>query len=195
MNTGWLVSKARRSADIPVRALADDARVAGSTITRIQSGAVDPTVQTLERILDATGFELHLSLSRHGIPRRPHLGDLVDAWSIRERTLRVDWTRWRAFLDRLELHPELTPEAIYGSPPPSGHHVIDALLAAIAEKLADDAGLLRPAWTLQVPTLDEPYRPPVARSRSEPKVPYQLRARGLLIDIETLWRRRVTTDA
>jgi transcriptional regulator with XRE-family HTH domain len=188
VDIGQLVSNARRSAGRTIRSLGADADVAGSTITRIQSGTVDPSVKTLARILDAAGFTLVIDAVRHGVPRRPRLADLIDAWSYHRGRVRLDWTRWRAILDRLALQPELVPEAIYLTPPPSGEPIIDALLAAVAEKLADDATLPRPAWTYQVPVLTESFRPPLVRAAASHTVPPQLEARGLLIDTESLWR-------
>jgi len=192
VKAGPLVSSARKSSGLPVRRLAKDADVAGSTITRIQSGVVDPTLNTLERILNAAGFELRIEAVRPDIDRPARLADLADAWTYRSGTVRVDWTRWRHFLDTLALHPELIPDAIFAEPPPAGDPVIDALLAAVAEKLADDAGLPRPRWTALAPTLDQPYRPPRGRSLPGLAVPPQLAARGLMIDTESLWRNRDT---
>jgi transcriptional regulator with XRE-family HTH domain len=187
VDTGKLLLNARRSAGFSVRALAAGADVAGSTITRIQSGAMDPTVETLSRILAAAGYQVRIEAMR-GRPRIG-LGDVADAWTRDRGGLRLDWTRWRAFLDRLALHPELVPEAIFVPPPPSGELVVDALLAAVAEKLADDARLPRPSWTEAGPVLEEPFHPPTAR-RILGDVPPQLAARGLMIDSASLWRDR-----
>ena len=96
VDIGKLVSNARLSAGCTIRSLGADAEVAGSTITRIQSGTVDPSVKTLARILDAAGFTLVINAVRHGAPPRPHLTDLIGAWSYHRGRLRLDWTRWRA---------------------------------------------------------------------------------------------------
>jgi transcriptional regulator with XRE-family HTH domain len=195
VNIGQLVANAKGSSGLPVRRLASDAHVAGSTITRIQAGVVDPSVDTLERILAAAGFDLEIIAVRSGTPRRPRLGELANAWSHHRGRLRLDWARWRGVLDVLALHPEWIPDAIYLPPPPAGGRVIDALLAAIAEKLADDAHLPRPAWTEQAPSLDEPYQPPLARNVTGRVVPTQLAARGLMIDSTSLWRDPETVGA
>jgi hypothetical protein len=195
MDIGRLVSNAKGSSGLSVRRLANDARVAGSTITRIQAGAVDPTVDTLARIVGAAGFELQLTAVQRAARRPTRLADLADAWTRRHGRLRLDWTRWRGVLDELALHPERIPEAIYVGPPPAGERIVDNLLAAIAEKLADDAGLPRPSWADGVAPLDEPYRPPVARVLTDRAVPVQLAARGLMIDTTSLWRDRQTVDA
>ena len=192
MDVAALLFAVRESSGVPIRRLADDADVAGSTITRIQAGVVDPSVGTLQRILAAAGFDLVISAVRHGMPRQPGLADLTRAWSVRDGDVRLLWPQWRGFLDRLALHPELVAEAIFPVPPPSGHRVVDALIAAVAEKLADDAVFPRPSWTGSVPGLIEPYRPRTARQIAGRDVPQQLSDRGLLIDAESLWRQPET---
>lgn len=189
MVTDDLLSRAKGSSGMSVRALAARADVAASTITRIQAGTLAPTVGMLDRIVEAAGFELCVDVRRRG-PQPPRLGDLAGAWSLRRGAPRLEWTRWRALLDHLALHPERVPDAIFVPPPPSGDRIVDALLAAVAEKLADDAGLPRPAWCALTPGLSEPYAPP-ARGERGP-VPPQLAERGLLIDETSLWRDRRT---
>jgi transcriptional regulator with XRE-family HTH domain len=195
VDVGRLVTNAKGSSGLSVRRLANEARVAGSTITRIQAGTVDPTVDTLAKIVGAAGFELQLTTVHRGSRQPTRLGDLVDAWTRRDGRLRPDWTRWRAVLDELELHPERIPEAIYVAPPPAGERIVDNLLAAVAEKLADDSGLPRPSWTDSVTPLEEAYRPPVARPLTDRETPSQLAARRLMIDTSSLWRDRRTVDA
>ncbi len=186
-----VLSRAKGSSGVSVRALAAAAGVAGTTITRIQGGAVDPSMDTLEQILQAAGYELRLSVVRRGAARVARLADLADAWSGRGGRIRIEWTRWRALLDLLAMHPEQVAEAIYLPPLPSGSKVIDALLAGVADKLADDAGLARPSWTAAVPNLEEPYQPP-SRAGVRHEVPPQLAERGVMIDAESLWRDRRT---
>jgi len=122
------------------------------------------------------------------------LADLADAWTDDGGRFRLGWTRWRALLDELALHPELIPDAIYIAPPPAGERIVDALLAAVAEKLADDNDLPRPGWTEQAPTLEEPYRPALARRLANQVIPEQLAERGLMVDTRSLWRDRKTVD-
>lgn len=195
MEAGRLVIGARKASGLPVRALADAADVAATTITRAQSGTVDPTIGTLASVLDAAGFELSLVVRHKTVAKGPSLTGLVDAWTTHRGRIELDWPRWRALIDALVLRPELVPEAIYIPPWPSGEPVVDALLAAVAEKLADDAGLPRPSWTTAAPVLDEPYAPLVARKVAGRSVPPQLSARSLMIDTESLWRDRATVGA
>ena len=192
MDVSRLVMGAKKASGLPVRTLAETAVIAGTTITRVQSGTVDPSVGTLVRILDAAGFELSLVVRHKGDTRRPSLAGLVDAWTNHLGQVELQWTRWRALLDDLAQHPDHVPEAIYLPPWPTGEPVVDALLAAVAEKLADDARLARPSWTEHVPVLAEPYVPTVARKVTGRIIPPQLAARSLMIDTESLWRDRTT---
>lgn len=185
-----IIDRAKGSSGLSVRAMAGRAQVAASTITRIRAGTLAPTLPLVERLVDAAGYDLQLELRRSGTPRTPRLGNLADAWSRQRGRVRLDWTRWRAFLDDMSLHPDRVPDAIYVPPPPAGEKIIDALLAAVAEKLAEDAGLPAPAWCVAAPSLDEPYEPRVARQIPGRTVPPQLARRGLLIDAESLWRDR-----
>lgn len=66
---------ARRRAGLSQRALASRARFPQPTVARIESGAVVPRIDTLDRLLTACGFALE------GVPR-PGIG--VDRTSIRE---------------------------------------------------------------------------------------------------------------
>ncbi len=190
MDAATLISNAKRSSGRSYRSLASDAGVAASTITRIEAHSTDPTFSTMKRLLRSCGFELVAIRSTRS--RRPLLADLASSWSpggSATSAPELHWTDWRTLLDELALHPELIPEAIYLPPPPAGDLVIDALLAGVAEKLADDAGLLRPSWTEAVPGLDVPFTPPTRRSRP---VPAQLASRGVMIDTESLFRSKST---
>ncbi len=86
-------------------------------------------------------------------PLRTTLAGLSDAWQRTARGDTPDWTRLRGALDVLAQHPKLLPDALEPRSKPSGSAVMDALLAGIADKLADDARPPRPAWTKRTPRL------------------------------------------
>lgn len=183
-----LVRGAKESSGRSYRWLAAEAGVAVSTITRIESGRIQPTVEVLERIIGACGYQLELSVLRAGADRGPRLEDLVDAWGPDgDGGLRLEWVRWRSWLDWLALNPDRVAEAIYAPAPPSGSRIVDALLAAVAEKLADDAGLPRPGWVVSVPGADPVWEPP---ARRRPTVDRRFAERGLIVDVESLFRPR-----
>ena len=85
------------------------------------------------------GYELELSARRRAGVR---IADLCDAWSSCSQGERLDWTTLRFFLDHLARHPHETHDAIVEPPAASSSAVLDNLLAAVAEKRADEAGLV-----------------------------------------------------
>jgi transcriptional regulator with XRE-family HTH domain len=77
MNTAAnLLRRARRKAGMTQRALAARAGVPQSTIGRIETGVIEPRIDTLLRLLQASGHEMELG---------PRLGVGVDRAQIRER--------------------------------------------------------------------------------------------------------------
>jgi predicted transcriptional regulator len=76
MKPKTLLKKARRESGLSQRALAKAAGVPQSTVGRIESGAIDPRAGTLQRLLEACGWDLILE---------PRLGQGVDESQIRER--------------------------------------------------------------------------------------------------------------
>ena len=191
MDAAEVLHFARRDAELTVRELAERAGVAASTVSRIERRQMDPTVGMLARLLAAAGQELELTTHRTYSGR---LNALTDAWRVGLDGMdRPDWTRLRAFLDHLWLHPALVRGAIADKPEPSGSPVMDNLLAGIAEKLSDDAGLPRPAWTAEVPKLRRPWRTPATprmHAAARAATPPQLARRGFTLSSDSLWRDR-----
>jgi len=66
VDAGLLVRSARQRAHMSARDLATASGVSPSTVTRIERGEINPTVAMLERLLDASGSELIVSVH----PRR-----------------------------------------------------------------------------------------------------------------------------
>jgi hypothetical protein len=121
----------------------------------------------------------------------------MDAW-VESPDEHPDWTKLRSFLDDLALHPDRVETAIIRRPAKSPSPVLDTLLAGIAEKLADDAGIGRPAWTRRTPCLREEWSPfgtPRMRAMWRSAAPSQLLDRGLVIDEPSLWRDPETVGA
>lgn len=188
-SVGALLASARQEAGLSVRELAARAKVAYSTVTRIEQGRMDPTIGMLTRLLEAAGRNLEVSTPES---KAPQLADLVDAWHTdRSGQDRPDWTRLRAFLDALALRPELAGPATLRMPAPSGSELMDNLLAGMAEKVSDDLGLPRPAWVRTVQPLKDPWvSPSTPRMQAEATAatPEQLSARGITLKARSLWR-------
>jgi transcriptional regulator with XRE-family HTH domain len=186
-----LVAQARDEAELSRRALARRAGVPISTVSRIEEGEVDPTLTMLQRVVSAAGRQLHLELET--IPARRSLAALADAWQPASAGPRINWTRLRAFLDWLHAHRDAVEEAIATPPPRSGNPQLDNLLAAIAEKLADDTNLTRPRWCSAIAPLSTPWRPPgTARMIESARrtAPASFKQRNIWLGTHDLWRDR-----
>lgn len=185
-----MVREARQAAGLSMRALADRAGTSASTVARVEAGTMDPTTGMLRRLMRAAGRDVVLS-SRPSAPP-PRLADLRQAWTTGPAGDRPDWTRLRAMLDHLARHPEEVARAVRPAPRQSGSAVQDALLAAIADKLSDDHGLARPAWTAaaqrRLPDLWESPGTPAMRLRARRSAPPQFLEHGLAISSDSLWR-------
>jgi transcriptional regulator with XRE-family HTH domain len=175
---GDLVAKSRERSGLSCRALAARAGVTTSTITRIERGEMEPTVAMLARLTAAAGSVLVVTEvpTLSGLGSRLHEPDL-------------DWVAVRLFTDWVALHPWHTAVSTAAQPEASGSARIDCLLAAIGEKLADDAQVARPVWTTKVQALDEPWEhpgTPAMRVRSRAETPPQFAARNIWLN--GIWR-------
>ena len=186
------VREARHEADLSMRALAQRSDVSFTTIYRIENRELDPRLTTIEKLLSAMGQELRLS--RSPAEPVPCLAELTDAWSTDAAGRQEpDWTRLRAFTDYLFRHPEAAGASIRATPPASDTPVLDNHLAAIAEKIADDAHLHRPAWTKRVTPLSVAWEGlGTARMRAAARASTlpQFAARNVFVPADTLWRPR-----
>lgn len=185
------IREGRTRLGLSTRDLARLSGVSYPTISKIENGHEQPRWSTLEKIFDVLGRPLNpISDER----RQPRLSDLSDAWI--EDALQnqhPDWVQFRRFADQLKLRPVLIAQAIMPEPPRSKSPLIDTLLAAIAEKLADDAGISRPRWTRQRPPLRHTWTVairPSKRAEFEASAPPQFIRRGLMIPETTIWRER-----
>ena len=63
MNASDVVRESRRRAGLTLRSLAERADTSHATISAYESGRKVPTVETLDRIVRAAGYELDVSLA------------------------------------------------------------------------------------------------------------------------------------
>jgi transcriptional regulator with XRE-family HTH domain len=186
-----LLRDARKRADLSMRGLAIRADVAYTTVQRIEQGSMDPTVGMLSKLLAAMGEELQLGCVA---VFTPELAKLTDAWHTTDSSQDwPDWTRLRTFLDYLHMNPHLCGPATLRQPPPSGSVVMDNFLAAIAEKICDDAQLPRPTWTNKVPGLHQEWvglLTPRMRAVAVAATPIQFMQRNIIMNINSLWREK-----
>jgi|AntRauTorcE11897_2_1112592.scaffolds.fasta_scaffold146407_2 transcriptional regulator with XRE-family HTH domain len=62
LNPSHLLHEARQKAGLTQRELAERAGTSQSVVGRIESGATNPTVETLNHLISTAGFELHTEL-------------------------------------------------------------------------------------------------------------------------------------
>ncbi|MDR1266426.1 MAG: helix-turn-helix domain-containing protein [Propionibacteriaceae bacterium] len=102
LSSDWL-RRARLSRQLTMAALADLARVPTSTVSRIESGRIEPTVAMLARLLGAAGFRFEPTLAESG-------GDqpLADVLERLESAAAAERARW---LNRLPAVASVAPVA------------------------------------------------------------------------------------
>lgn len=179
---------ARLAAGISRKELARKSGVSTTTVSRVEDGAMDPTFTMTQRLFGALGLDVHLNI--RPTPKIA-VAQLSSALMSQSGGVEIDYVRIRVFVDLMVRNPERIEPAITQPPARSGDDKLDCLLAAIAEKLADDAGLERPKWCAAVPRLDEIWRAPgtpVMNARNDALAPVQFTARNIFLSSLTFWR-------
>ena len=187
-DAGLLLRRARLDVGLSIRGLAETAGVSASTVLRIEAGRMDPTLGMLERLLESAGARMDVTVSA-----TPQLASLVDAWRPSPRGDVIDWTRLRSLADYLALHPADVPSSIRRRPAPTGSELLDNLLAAMAETLADMLGEDRPPWTLRVSSMRTPWASPGTprmQALARAATPPAFAARGMTLAATSIWRER-----
>jgi len=155
MNIGSLVSQARREAEITQAELARRASTSQPAVAAYEKGARTPSIETLQRLLNACECDLELWVSPR--VRRGAESLAVIAQIMREdlrKGLQDDALRLLfGFAD--DFRGSSRPGRIAllrDEPPPTGDPRFDAALAGTAEFFAREAEIIAPSW------VDEPSR-------------------------------------
>jgi len=146
MRPADLVRTVRAEAGLSVRALADAAGVAASTVHRIEQGDLQPTVETLRQVVEAAGQRLQVdaqldsATSIVGLARsiQPDVAAGEYATPVRKA---AELTGRFGEADMAAQRRMITAR-----PPSTGDERWDAFLAGLAEWLAVRAGLPAPTW-------------------------------------------------
>ena len=183
-----VVRDRRESVGLSVRDLAKRAGVAASTVQRIETGRMDPTVSMVERLLAACGEDLILTTQSRS---RVRIAQLHGAVRQSGTELTPDWTRLRSFVDYVTVHPEQVSSCLLEPPPSSGSALHDAVLAAIAEKLAHDHNVEPPRWVHRVPPLKHEWvaaGTPRMQAKSRELTPPEFAKRNIVMRVDNIWR-------
>jgi transcriptional regulator with XRE-family HTH domain len=184
-----IVAEMRCSAGLSQRALAARAGCTRSTIVRIEQGEMDPTITMLARITAAMGHRLIIRADQ--TLRKESLAGIAQRAST-PSDADTPFTLLRGLIDWLRLHPELTTDAVSDPPQRTDSANLNNLLAAIANKLADDQAIQRPAWTADVPVpMASWYSPGTPRMAAveAAHAPRQFVERRIFFAVNNFWRR------
>jgi hypothetical protein len=179
---GQWIRAARQELGLSTRELAALAGVAYPTISRIEKGHTP-------------------NLGGTPSPRSPALSGSPASWtaSTRDRwSASPTWSmhgseRRTGHRSPTGLSSEPSPISCAVTPSFRASAGIDNLLAASAERVADELGLRRPRWTRLVEPLAEPWEVPGTprmRAANAANTAPQFAARGLLIPEASIWRDR-----
>ena len=193
MNVPDLVKELRLDSGLSLRELAVASELAASTIHRTERGELHPTVNTLERIVSATGHRLR-------IDARPESSGSVLGLSMVLRGELSDQKGISVVRRAAELASRFDAaqsasraRMLMAEPPPVGAVEWDAFLGGFAEWLAVRSGMEAPAWT-ESPSrfLDRGWwvTPMVAmRAWEFAGTPVSLQRRGVFLHRESLINR------
>jgi transcriptional regulator with XRE-family HTH domain len=193
MSVGELVRGLRTGAGLSLRRLAELSDVAVSTVHRIERGDLRPTVDTLERVVAASGRRLLLdapadyghSMLGLGLAIREDLAAGDSSAIIRKAA---------ELVHRFETSdPEVQRRMLRAEPPLTGAPTWDALLAGLAEWLAVKVGIGPPGWASHADRfLDRAWWvTPMASMRAweYAGAPVSLQRRGVYIHRDSLTNR------
>jgi transcriptional regulator with XRE-family HTH domain len=144
-----LIHDARRSAGLTQMELATRAGTAQPAVAAYESGARTPNLGTLERLLDACGYDVELLARprlRRGAASLAQLAMTIEsdlAQGLEQDALRLlfgfaDDFRASSHAGRVALLRE--------EPAPTGEARFDAALAGVAELFAAEGAIVAPAW-------------------------------------------------
>lgn len=146
MQPAEIVRSLRTEAGLSVRALAQAAGVASSTISRIEQGRLHPTVYLLQRVAEAAGARLRIepdvdyAVSAVGLAlsMRPDLEQGDETWPVRKAA---------EFAARFRSSDERGRHRMVAAEPPStGNRRWDVFLAALVEWLTVQLRVPTPDW-------------------------------------------------
>jgi transcriptional regulator with XRE-family HTH domain len=188
---GDLVRQARAEKQLTQRSLATAAGVPQSTVARIESGHMQPSLPLLYRVLAAAGAQARTVLEPiEGVDAGPRpkyrpmtLIDLAGHLT----NLDDESVRWRMVAEFLEEYRhervDERAELLRAEPPTTGDERWDVFLAALAEHLAARDGRGVAAWATRR-RLDAfwfPFNTPAARVDALVHAPASFRSRGIFV--------------
>lgn len=178
-----VIRRARRAAGLTQGQLAVLAGTSQSAIAAYESGAREPTLPVLDRMVRASGHVLSVTIAPDS--RLFRLGDLADglrATDDEQRRMRLVFE----FLRGAQEDGQPVQLLVAAEPARTGDRRFDALLAAIAEDLCVHAEISPPGWVNDSDRYLDGFwwvsNLPSARARALVHTPASYRRRGVMLD-------------
>jgi transcriptional regulator with XRE-family HTH domain len=155
-----LIRDARQSAGITQLELASRAGTAQPAVAAYESGARVPSLATLERLLDACGYDVEVRANprvRRGASSLAELAQTI-AGDLEQGQERDALRLLFGFADDFRGSSRAGRVALLrDAPPPTGDARFDAALAGVAELFAIEGALVAPAWVNDPERFVEPW--------------------------------------
>lgn len=155
-----LIRNARRAAGLSQAALARRAGTSQPTLAAYEAGRLVPRLDTLSRLLDASGHQLEVgaapTVRRGAVP-------ITDVTRQVRKILATegDGAAWRRLLDFVDDFRGSPPPGkrslVQRAPRPCGDRRFDSAIAALVEFLCTEAGTPFPVWTDEPDRFAEPW--------------------------------------
>jgi len=146
MRASEVLRAVRRSAGLTQQALAERAGTTQSAIAAYESGAKQPSVATLDRLVGAAGLRVEWRLAAVPTPLERAVDGVGAALARGDESEMVRYLA-ELVVDLDRLPPEEVRTIIGAEPDPVGDQRGDALIAGVVEWVAHRAGVPAPSWT------------------------------------------------
>ena len=160
MNVPELILRARRASGLTQVAMAERAGTSQPTLAAYEAGRAEPRLDTLERLMEASDFELVVTSRpkvRRGAVPVSQVAQEVAAL-LPDEGQAAAWRRLLDVVDDFRGSPTAGKRWLVEDAPAScGDHSFDAAIAALAEFLCTEAGVAYPAWTEEPERFAEPW--------------------------------------
>lgn len=183
----------RQSKSLSQRTVAERMGTSQPAVARLENGGADPRLGTVVRYADAVGAGIQVAADTGvDVPARADaVADALDddgdvGVALRHVIQLLD------DLNRLRDDPDTLAVSLRREPPRTGDRRFDALIAAVCERVAHQAGLPAPAWTAAPSRFLEQWWFPVVDTLGRlpeglacyalASSPPELAARGIFLD-------------
>lgn len=155
-----LLRDARRTGGLTQAELAEKAGTSQPTLAAYETGRLEPRLETLTRLIEASGSELVLTVKPRTRRGAAQLADVaLDVRTeLESNGADAAWHRVLDFVDDFRGSSIAGRRVLVADPPAlTGDSRVDAACAGLAEFLCTESGIPIPTWTSQPERFAEPW--------------------------------------